>query len=411
MFRVLFARLLPGVLRHRDFRLLWLAQSISTFGDALTTLTLVLLINRLTGSTAAIATLTILIAVPGVVLGMFAGVFVDRYDRRRIMLVSDLTRAAFILGFVLVHTREHLWLLYGLALVQASVGAFFMPAREALVQVVVPEAERLPAHALTDTSFTLAELAGTALAGVLVGVTGTFFLSFVIDAATFCASFALVRLVRAHALPLPSSHSNPWHELLKGWKVIGSSRLLIAILLTGGLMFLGGAALQVLLIPFSLNVLHVPVVWSGILGAGSVVGTVLGGAALTRWGARLSPTHLMIGGLFAFAVTIALMGLAPNAWVLALINLGFGVILVVLQSSFATLIQNTVSNDLMGRVGSIFTVVMLTANIFSLLIAGVLGTVMGIRQVFFLLAALMAFSGLVATLMMGTQTGTKNKQA
>src|SRR5437879_6013315 len=160
MFHLLFIRLVPGVLQYRDFRLLWLAQSISTFGDALTTLTLVLLINRLTGSTADIAILTILIAVPNVVLGMFAGVFVDRYDRRWIMLISDLTRAVFILGFVLVHTREHLWLLYGLALVQASVGAFFMPAQGALVQAVLPEAERLQANALTQTSFTLAELAG-----------------------------------------------------------------------------------------------------------------------------------------------------------------------------------------------------------------------------------------------------------
>jgi MFS family permease len=410
VFRLLFTRLAPGVLQYRDFRLLWLAQSISTFGDALTTLTLVLLINRLTGSTADIATLTILIAVPGVVLGLFAGVVVDRYDRRQIMLMSDLMRAAFILGFMLVHTREHLWLLYGLALVQASVGAFFTPARGALVQVVLPDAERLQAHALTETSFTLAELAGTALAGVLVGATGTFFLSFVIDAATFCTSFALVRLVRTHALPPPSSQPNPWRELMKGLKVIGSSRLLIAILLTGGLMFLGGAAIQVLLIPFSLNVLHVPVVWSGVLGAGSVVGTVLGGVALTRWAGRLKPTHLLIGGLFSFAALIAAMGLTPNAWVLALIILGFGVTLVVLQSSFSTLIQNTVSNDLMGRVGSIFTVVMQTSNILSLLIAGILGTVIGIRQVFFLLAALMALSGFVAILMMGTPTGQKNDQ-
>jgi MFS family permease len=104
------------------------------------------------------------------------------------------------------------------------------------------------------------------------------------------------------------------------------------------------------------------------------------------------------------------MGLAPNAWVLALIILGFGVTSVVLQSSFPTLMQNTVSNDLMGRVGSIFTVVMQTANILSLLIAGILGTVIGIRQVFFLLAALMALSGFVAILMMGTPTGQKNDQ-
>ena len=185
----------------------------------------------------------------------------------------------------------------------------------------------------------------------------------------------------------------------------------MALLLTGGLLFLGGAALQVLLIPFSLNVLHVPVVWSGVLGAGSVVGTVGGGIALTRWRACPFPTHLLIGGLFAFAAVIAAMGLAPNAWILALILFGFGVVVIVLQSSFTTLMQNTVSNDLMGRVGSIFTVVTLTANVLSLLLAGLLGTLIGIRQVFFLLSALIALSGFVAILMLGKQTGQKNDQA
>ena len=79
--------------------------------------------------------------------------------------------------------------------------------------------------------------------------------------------------------------------------------------------------------------------------------------------------------------------------------------------AITTLMQHAVSNDLMGHVGSIFTVVMLTANVLSLLIAGVLGMLIGIRQVLFLLSALIALSGFVAILMLGRQTGQKNDQA
>lgn len=85
--------------------------------------------------------------------------------------------------------------------------------------------------------------------------------------------------------------------------------------------------------------------------------------------------------------------------------LGFGVVLIILQSSFTTLMQNAISNDMMGRVGSIFTVFMLTANVLSLLIAGILGTLIGIRQVFFLLSGLMALSGLAAILSLRQENG------
>jgi MFS family permease len=125
---------IKDVLKIRDFRLLWLGQVISNFGDSLTALAVLLLINKITdGSTSAVALGAIVQALPQVTIGLLAGVYVDRLDRKRIMIISDLLRGVMVLGFIPVASPDTLWLLYLIAFVQASVGAFFTPARTAFM--------------------------------------------------------------------------------------------------------------------------------------------------------------------------------------------------------------------------------------------------------------------------------------
>src|SRR6185369_13904958 len=97
---------LRAILRIREYRLLWLGQLISEAGDGLTNLTLLLLVNALTGSTAALAAMAIVLAIPPLTIGLVAGAYVDRIDRRRIMIASDAIRAVVVLGFVLVGSTQ-----------------------------------------------------------------------------------------------------------------------------------------------------------------------------------------------------------------------------------------------------------------------------------------------------------------
>jgi MFS family permease len=123
----------------REIRTLWAAQSVSTFGDALTKLTLILLITERTRSVAAVGTLAVVMAVPGVLGGMVAGAYVDRWDRRRTMIAADTGRAVLMALTALVVARDApLATIYLLTFVQAGVGTFFDPARAALMQIVVP---------------------------------------------------------------------------------------------------------------------------------------------------------------------------------------------------------------------------------------------------------------------------------
>ena len=113
------------VLRIRDYRNLFAGQVVSDIGDGITLLLVLLVINDLTGSTFALALMAIAEAVPAFTVGLAAGVYVDRWNRRRVMLAADLLRAAIVLSFGLVQTAALVPLLYVLGFTQASIGSFF----------------------------------------------------------------------------------------------------------------------------------------------------------------------------------------------------------------------------------------------------------------------------------------------
>jgi MFS family permease len=149
-----------GLLRIPDFRRLYLAQSISDIGDGMTYLALFLLVLHLTGSTAAIALMSILVALPPVTVGLFAGAWADRHDRRRIMIASDSLRAVVVLGMVLAATNGALALLFALACLQAVIGTFFSPARMAMIPRVVPAEALLAANSLGQATRMVAGSSG-----------------------------------------------------------------------------------------------------------------------------------------------------------------------------------------------------------------------------------------------------------
>ncbi|MBK9051947.1 MAG: MFS transporter [Chloroflexi bacterium] len=119
----------PGaLLRIPNFRTLFVGQIISDFGDALTQLTVLLYINRVTGgNTQALALLLIALALPTATLGLAAGAFVDRWDRKRVMIISNLLRMVLVMGFLLAAATNQIWLIYPVAFLHSTVGSFFAP--------------------------------------------------------------------------------------------------------------------------------------------------------------------------------------------------------------------------------------------------------------------------------------------
>ena len=140
--------------------------------------------------------MAIAIALAQLLVGLFAGVMVDRWSRRRVMIASDLVRAGLVLGFFAVTSGERLWFLYLIAFTQSAVGTFFNPARATLLAELLPAERLLTANSSFDMSRVVAGVGGVALAGLLASA-GSIAAAFLIDAATFAMSAALVARVAA----------------------------------------------------------------------------------------------------------------------------------------------------------------------------------------------------------------------
>ena len=392
------------LLQNRNFLLLWAGHVISAFGDALTNLTLLILVNALTGSTAAIATMTILLAIPQVTIGLLGGVYADRWDRKRILLVSDLARGVLVLGFLFVDSAERLWLLYALAFVQASVGTIDNPARGAILPQVVPKEGLLAANSLNQTGNLLAMVLGGVAAGVLVGFSDSYWPAFVIDALTFFISFAAVFfvIVAPQMRTATTAVSGLWanigavtRELRVGLQLIAKTPVLWGSLIVAGVMMLGLGSVNVLFVPFLANDLKVPLAWFGVVEFAQVLGMIIsGGIAATVLKFKLG--HVISGGAIGLGVAVAAVAFANAPWHVMLALFAVGCFVTPLQAAISTLSQTSVSNDILGRVGSAMNTTIGAANLISMAFAGLLGALLGVRNVFILAGLISVLAGVLA---------------
>jgi MFS family permease len=194
-----------------QFRALWLAQVISLTGDWFNTIASVIIVNRYSASGLAVGGLFIARALPPFLLGPVAGVVADRFDRRKILIISDVLRAGIVLCFLLVDRPEDIWLLYLLTVLQFSVSAFFEPARAALVPALVEDDELLMANTLSSITWSAMLTLGGAIGGLTAALFGTR-VSLIVDSASFLVSAALVMNIpgefRAQAV----------HDVESGWQ-------------------------------------------------------------------------------------------------------------------------------------------------------------------------------------------------
>ncbi len=392
------------LLRNRNFLLLWLGHTISAFGDAVTTLTLLILVNTLTGSTTAIATLTILLAIPRVTIGLLGGVYADLWDRKRILLVSDFLRGILVLGFLFVDSAQRLWLLYALAFVQACVGTIDNPARGAILPQVVPPQGLMAANSLNQTSSLVAMVLGGLAAGLLVGLGGGYWPAFVIDALTFFISFACVLPVTVAAIERTSTsdHTNLWSHVASVWSdlraglgLIAKTPVLWGSLIVTSVIMLGLGSVNVLFVPFLANDLRVPIAWFGVIEFSQVLGMILSGAVAATF-LKMKLGHVISAGAIGLGLAVATIAFTSAPWHVVALLFAIGCFVTPLQAAVGTMLQTTVPNEILGRIQSSMNTTIDAANLISMASAGLLGAWLGIRNVFIFAGVVAMLAGLLA---------------
>lgn len=388
------------VLRIPNYRRLWLGQLVSEAGDGLTNLALLLLVNHLTGSTAALAAMAIVLAVPPLTIGLVAGAYVDRADRRRIMLASDLLRAVTVLGFVLVGSADLLWLLFLLAFAQATVGTFFTPARGALIPRVVPREGLLAANSIAQATKVVSSILGAGLGGLIVGLVGVYWPAFVIDALTFLVSFAfIVRLPAILGEVVPATAgaaSSLGGSLAAGLRTVFQSRRLTTTILALAVCMLGLGAVNVLFVPLIVRVLGASTAWFGPVELAQSASMIVAAGLVGVLAGRLRPTTIVTGGLAGVAVVIALVAGVTEIWHILVLTFAVGWFVAPLQAAVVTVLQQSVPDGERGRIMSVLQAAMSASSVLSMAFAGIAGDVVGVRNVFLIAGAIVAAGAIVS---------------
>jgi DHA3 family tetracycline resistance protein-like MFS transporter len=352
-----FARInLIAPLAHRDFRLLWTGMTISLFGDGIFLIAMAWQAYELWNAPAALSILGIGMTIPTIAFLLPAGVLSDRFERRKLVLWSDVGRAVVVGGLAALALTGTLtfWHLVVLVALCGIGTAFFTPAFEALVPDIVPARDLAAANALDQFVRPIAlRLVGPALGGVLVAAAGTG-VTFAIDAGTFLVSSVAVAFMR------PPTHVRSEHvdsslgAVREGFRFVRGHVWLWGTLLSAAIAYLAFMGPAEVLLPYVVkNSIGGSARDLGLVFAAGGIGAV--GAALymgQRGHPRRDVTVMYVTWTLA-TLAVAGYGLATSSWQLMVACLAFNALETAGTIVWATIKQRHVPASLLGRVSSL----------------------------------------------------------
>jgi MFS family permease len=346
---------------NTNFRYVWLGEIISMFGDWFNLIASASLIGSITQSGTAIGGLFVVRMLSPFVVSPIAGVLADSYNRKHIMIWTDLCRAVVVLGFLLVRDADHIWLIYILTAIQLGLSGFFVPARNAILPDIVSPTDLGTANALSSSTYAVMQALGAALGGVVSGGLGIY-PTFLIDALSFIISALLCGQLNYQVVttvaPTDRTTTSSLKQYLDGLRYLRKDvdTLCIALHKGANALFITGG-LQVLMVTLAKNYFSLGEgsgISIGLIFCATGIGTAIGPIIARRFtGDRERP--LRLGLVLCYVISAA--GLAIVAF---LANFGMVLLGIFLRGMgggmmwvFSTqLLMQRVPNQVRGRVFS-----------------------------------------------------------
>ena len=389
-----------AIFRKRDFRFLWTGQLVSTIGSSLTDLAAGILIYQRTHSALAVGLMLMATAVPSLIVGLVAGVFVDRFDRKKIMIASDLIRAGLVVSIPFLIQIDIL-LLYVVVLFASAIKQFFDPAEQSVLPDVASEEELSAANAFLSISSFGSTAIGFAAAGFLAS-TGDINLAFYVDGLTFVLSAVCIFFVRIAPMVVDETTSvgavvsnlRAGISMLLGTPILRSTLIVFApVLFAFGLW-------NVLLLPFAVGPLGGTEFEYGLQEGLTSLGFVAGSLLMAKYIDRLPEGTWMVVSFAVMGVVGILYGLSSNIWVaIGLVTIS-GFAQPPSSISRSLVIQRNTPREFRGRVFSAFFVSRDVLFLIGMATAG-LADVINIRVLIVIASALLIGSAILAQLMPG----------
>jgi len=391
------------VLRDRDFLALWLGQIISQIGDSFTFLALLISVNRLTGSTVAMGVMMISLTLPQLLFSFLAGVIVDRVDRKQVMIISDILRGVLVLAFLTVRTAEQVYIFYIVGFLLSSVSVFFLPAKTAMIPRIIEGDQRLlSANALSQTVRVVALLIGPALAGFAIAWLGAT-VAFVVDSLTYFISALAIVTIGTSGKTTDEGRvgvAMVWHRFAEGFSYTLHNSTILGIIVTLLVAFLGVGAIEVLFVPYLQGEFGAGPEGVGFVQTAQGVGMLVGSVIIGNLAARFRLTRIIAWSVALLGVAVAACGLASHFVLIPITTFVAGLSLAPLNAALSTLVQVTVPDEKLGRVGSVVDTTLTVSYLISMGSAAFLADAFGIRTVFVGAGIVTALSILPALTMM-----------
>jgi len=370
---------LTRALRHRNYRLFFSGQTVSLVGTWITRIATSWLVYRLTHSVFLLGVVGFFGQIPTLVLAPFAGVLVDRWNRHRILVVTQVlsmlqSAALAALTFAGIITVADILVLQ---VVQGVINAFDTPARQAFVVEMVSDRADLPnAIALNSSMVNASRIIGPSIGGVLIAIAGEGW-CFSLDAISYLAVIASLMAMRLEQSPPRTAETRLLDELRSGLRYVSTflpvrdSLFLLALVATMGMPY------TVLMPAIAVNVLHGGPHTLGYLMTASGVGALAGAFYLASRRTVLGLGRVIVTATAAFGAGLVAFSFSRQLWLSLLVLPVVGGGMMVEMASTNTILQTIVEDDMRGRVMSFYTMAFLGTAPLGSLLAGVVADHIG----------------------------------
>jgi len=367
-------------LRYRNYRLFFGGQIVSLAGSWITTTATSWLVYRLTGSAVLLGLVGFAGQFPAFLLGPFAGILVDRWDRRRLLIVTQVISMleSFALAALTLSGRITVEAILVLNVVQGIVNAFDMPGRQAFLSAMIENKDDLPnAIALNSSMVNVARLLGPSIAGIVIAATNEGW-CFAIDGVSYLGVIAaLIAMRMAPRAARSGPRAGAWQQFVEGWRYAFGFRPIRSIILLLALVSLVGVPYSVLMPIFAATVFHGGPHTLGFLMGASGCGALAGALWLATRRTVIGLGRIIVGASAAFGAGLIGFSFATSLPIAipCLVVAGCGFI--VQMASSNTIIQTIVDEDKRGRVMSFYMMAFLGTVPFGSLMAGWLSSRVG----------------------------------
>lgn len=385
-------------LRHRNFQLFFSGQFISLTGTWMQTVAQSWLVYRLTGSVLLLGLIGFASQIPVFLLTPFGGAVADRFDRRKVLLVTQSVAMffAFVLAFLTLTERIEIWHLFVVAACFGIANAFDIPTRQAFAVDMVGKSDLLNAIALNSSMFNGARIIGPAIAGLLVAGVGEGWCFFG-NAVSYLGVIAGLWFMNVKSVVRPPKGSTLSH-IAEGFGYVIKTKPILALLLLLGVVSLMGMPYAVLMPIFADKILGGGSDTLGYLMGASGSGALIAALLLASRRQVFGLGRWVVGACAAFGVAIILFSLSQTFWLSWLLLVPVGFSMMTQMSSSNTLIQAMVPDHLRGRVMSVYSMMFMGLAPLGALSAGSLAGIIGAPETVALGGAVCIIGALVFSL-------------